>query len=206
MTSKRVLDAALASIGLVVSSPLVLLCALIVRTTMGRPVLFRQERLGYLGQPFILLKFRTLRDARDEQGTPLPDAERLPRVGRVLRRTSLDELPELVNVLRGEMSLVGPRPLLPEYRAGYTKEQWRRHDVPPGIAGPVPAYGRNALSWPEKLTLDVWYVDNRSAGLDLKLLILTVWNAVVGQGVSAPGHATMPPFEGSTRRTEGEQP
>jgi len=205
MTSKRVFDITLGSIGLVLASPLMLVSGLIVRATMGRPVVFRQPRLGYLGRPFVLLKLRTLRDHRDEHGVPLPDDQRLPAVGRLLRRTSLDELPELVNVLRGDMSLVGPRPLLPEYRTRYTNEQWRRHDMPPGIAGPVPAYGRNALPWPEKLALDVWYVDNWSAWLDLRLLVLTVWKAIVGSGVNAQGHVTMPPFEGSMQEAEGEK-
>jgi sugar transferase EpsL len=205
MTSKRIFDITLGSIGLVLASPLMLASGLIVRATMGRPVLFRQERLGYLGRPFVLLKFRTLRDLRDEHGIALPDDQRLPRVGRLLRRTSLDELPELVNVLRGEMSLVGPRPLLPEYRTRYTNEQWRRHEMPPGITGAVPAYGRNALPWPEKLELDVWYVDNWSRWLDLRLLVLTVWKAIVGSGVNAQGHVTMPPFEGSRHETEGEK-
>jgi sugar transferase EpsL len=196
MRIKRAIDVGLSAAGLVLASPFLLISGLIVRAGIGGPVLFRQERLGYLGRPFVLVKFRTLRDVRDASGHLLPDEYRMTRAGRWLRRTSLDELPELVNVLRGEMSLVGPRPLLPEYRSRYSQLQWRRHEMPPGIAGPVPAYGRNALTWPDKFALDIWYVDNWSLSLDLKLLRRTIWKAIVGGGVSAHGHATMPPFDG----------
>jgi carbamoyl-phosphate synthase large subunit len=192
---KRGLDLAVASVTLVVLSPVWLLIGCVVLATMGRPILFRQTRLGYEGRPFVLYKFRTMTGARDESGDLLPDAERLTRLGRFLRRTTLDSLPELFNVLRGDLSIVGPRPLLPEYRDRYTPEQWRRHEVPPGMAGPVLAEGRNALSWDEKFGWDVWYVDNWSLRLDMKIFARGVWKALKGEGVRAPGHATMPRFE-----------
>ena len=197
---KRGFDIVLSLLGLATSAPLLLLISLAVGRVMGRPVVFRQERLGYLGLPFSLWKFRTMLDARDGQGNLLPDERRLTSLGRFLRRSSLDEVPELINVLRGDMSMVGPRPLLPEYRDRYTAEQWRRHEMPPGIAGPVQAYGRNTLDWEQKLALDVWYVDNWSPWVDFKLLMLSLRAALTGRGVSADGHATMPPFEGSSER------
>jgi carbamoyl-phosphate synthase large subunit len=192
---KRGLDLAVASVTLVVLSPVWLLIGCVVLATMGRPILFRQTRLGYEGRPFVLYKFRTMTDARDESGDLLPDAERLTRLGRLLRHTTLDSLPELFNVLRGDLSIVGPRPLLPEYRDRYTPEQWRRHEVRPGMAGPVLAEGRNALPWDEKFRWDVWYVDNWSLRLDMKIFAQGVWKALKGEGVHAPGHATMPRFE-----------
>jgi lipopolysaccharide/colanic/teichoic acid biosynthesis glycosyltransferase len=203
--AKRGIDVVVSLLGLAISAPLLLVISVAVGRSMGRPVLFRQERLGYLGRPFSLRKFRTMLDAHDERGNPLPDESRLTRSGRFLRRTSLDELPGLINVLQGDMSMVGPRPLLPEYRDRYTAEQWRRHEMPPGIAGPVQAYGRNALDWDQKLALDVWYVNNWSLRVDLKLLVLSLRTAVTGRGVSAEGHATMPPFEGSPD-PRGERP
>jgi len=172
------------------------LIALAVRLRLGVPVLFRQRRPGLHGQPFTLLKFRTMTGARDAAGNLLPDAERLTPLGRFLRATSLDELPELLNVLKGEMSLVGPRPLLLEYLTRYTPEQARRHDVRPGITGWAQVNGRNALSWEHKFALDVWYVDHVSLGLDLKILVLTALRVLARQGISQPGHATMEEFLG----------
>ncbi len=192
---KRTLDLAVAIPAIVLTSPLMGGLALVVRLTMGKPVLFRQRRPGLFGRPFTLLKFRTMSDLRDHEGKPLPDEERLTRLGRFLRRTSLDELPELFNVLKGEMSLVGPRPLLMEYLERYTPRQARRHEVRPGITGWAQVNGRNALSWEEKFELDVWYVDHRSLWLDLKILVMTVGQVLSGRGVSARGHATMPKFK-----------
>lgn len=166
--------------------------------SVGYPLFFRQKRIGLRGEEFELLKFRTMTDARDESGTLLPDEYRLTRTGRLLRSMSLDELPELINVLRGEMALVGPRPLLPEYRDLYSPEQWRRHDMRPGLAGPVVASGRNSLSWEEKLALDVWYVENWSLSLDVRLLVRSAWKVLKREGISAAEHATMPRFEGKS--------
>jgi lipopolysaccharide/colanic/teichoic acid biosynthesis glycosyltransferase len=196
-TVKRMVDLAGASVALVVLSPLLLVVAVLVRLRMGSPVLFRQQRPGLHGQPFTLLKFRTMTDRRDASGAPLPDAERLTALGRFLRRSSLDELPELVNVLAGEMSLVGPRPLLMEYLPLYSAEQARRHDVRPGITGWTQVNGRNALTWEEKFSLDVWYVDHRSLRLDIAILAKTAGQVLSGHGVSAPGHATMENFRGT---------
>jgi len=164
---------------------------------MGRPVLFRQNRPGLNGRAFELLKFRTMTDARDDRGQVLPDEKRLTGLGRLLRRTSLDELPQLVNIIRGDMSLVGPRPLLMEYLDRYTEEQSRRHTVKPGITGWAQINGRNALSWEDKFRLDVWYVDNRSIWLDIKILLITIWKVLRGEGISQEGHATAQPFRGS---------
>jgi sugar transferase EpsL len=193
---KRLFDVVAATALLVLLSPVLIVVAALVRVAMGRPILFRQQRPGLRGQPFTILKFRTMIAAADSDGTPLPDATRITRVGRFLRRTSLDELPELVNVLRGEMSLVGPRPLLTEYLPLYTEEQMRRHAVRPGITGWSQVNGRNALTWFEKFALDVWYVDNRSLRLDLRILWTTVGNVVRGEGIAHPGVATMEPFRG----------
>ncbi|WP_338834333.1 putative sugar transferase EpsL [Moorella humiferrea] len=194
---KRLIDFFVAFIGLIILSPLLILIALLVRVNMGAPVLFRQERPGLHGRPFILYKFRTMRDLRDDEGRLLPDEMRLTRLGRILRSTSLDELPELFNVLKGEMSLVGPRPLLMEYLNRYTPEQARRHEVKPGITGWAQVNGRNAITWEEKFKLDVWYVDNWNLGLDLKILGLTLIKVLKREGISAGGHATMPEFRGS---------
>ncbi|MGB9792451.1 MAG: sugar transferase [Thermacetogeniaceae bacterium] len=160
------------------------------------PVLFRQVRPGLHGKPFVIYKFRTMRKAYDEEWRPLPDEQRLTRLGKWLRSTSLDELPELLNVLKGEMSLVGPRPLLMEYLDRYTPEQARRHEVKPGITGWAQVNGRNAISWEEKFRLDVWYVDNWSLWLDLKIILITLWKVLKREGISASGHATMPVFRG----------
>ena len=196
---KRALDIVVSLGALVVLSPLILGIALLIRHQMGSPVLFRQTRPGLHGQPFEMIKFRTMLDAFDQDARPLPDAERLTPLGRWLRATSLDELPELWNVLKGEMSLVGPRPLLMEYLPLYTPAQARRHEVRPGITGWAQVNGRNALSWEEKFALDVWYVDNQSLWLDLKILASTLWKVLKREGISAAGEATMPVFEGAAR-------
>jgi sugar transferase EpsL len=200
---KRVVDLVGASAALVVLSPLLAVVALLVRLRMGPPVLFHQARPGRDGRPFVLTKFRTMTDGRGADGELLPDAERLTSLGRWLRRTSLDELPELFNVLHGDMSLVGPRPLLMEYLTLYSPEQARRHEVRPGITGWTQVNGRNALTWDEKFALDVWYVDHRSTRLDLEILGKTVAQVLSGHGVSAPGHATMEPFRGSGGESGG---
>ena len=186
----RFFDLMGAAVGLVAGSPLLLVLAILVRLRCGSPVLFRQWRPGRHGRPFELVKFRTMRSG---QGS---DAERLTRVGRFLRASSLDELPELWNVLRGDMSLVGPRPLLMAYLERYTPRQARRHEVRPGITGWAQVNGRNAISWDEKLEFDVWYVENRSLWLDLRILALTCWQVVRRQGISHPGSETMPEFRG----------
>src|SRR5690606_244080 len=171
---KRVFDVVASSVLLVLLSPVIICIAVVIRVSMGPPVLFKQVRPGLHGRPFTMYKFRTMNDARDERGNLLPDSERLTRLGRFLRSTSLDELPELINVLKGEMSLVGPRPLLMEYLPLYTQEQARRHEVPPGITGWAQVNGRNAISWKEKFEYDVWYVDNWTLWLDLKILWQTL--------------------------------
>jgi sugar transferase EpsL len=198
--AKRVIDLLGAGAGLIALAPVLLLIALAVRRSLGSPVLFRQVRSGRHGQPFELLKFRTMTPARDAAGELLPDAQRLTRLGSWLRSTSLDELPELINVLRGDMSLVGPRPLLPEYLPHYSAEQARRHEVRPGVTGWAAVQGRNALSWERRLALDVWYVDNWSLLLDLKILLMTVVKVLKREGISAEGHATMPRFDDSVGR------
>ncbi len=194
---KRAIDVVGASAALVVLSPLLAVVALLVRVRMGTPVLFRQQRPGRGGRPFEMTKFRTMTDRRGADGELLPDADRLTALGKWLRRTSVDELPELLNVVHGDMSLVGPRPLLMEYLPLYSDEQARRHEVRPGITGWAQVNGRNAVTWDEKFALDVWYVDHRSTRLDLEILAKTVSQVFSGHGVSAPGHATMEPFRGS---------
>ncbi len=194
---KRLIDTVLAAAVLALAAPVVLVIALAIRASMGRPVLFRQARPGLHGRLFFIYKFRTMTDARDAQGRLLPDGERLTLLGRFLRSTSLDELPQLWNVLRGEMSLVGPRPLLPEYLDRYTPEQARRHEVRPGITGWAQVNGRNATTWEERLRQDVWYVDNWSLWLDFKILWMTVVKVLRREGVSKEGHATMPEFMGT---------
>jgi len=189
---KRVFDVVASSVLLVLLSPVIICIAVVIRVSMGPPVLFKQVRPGLHGRPFTMYKFRTMNDARDERGNLLPDSERLTRLGRFLRSTSLDELPELINVLKGEMSLVGPRPLLMEYLPLYTQEQARRHEVPPGITGWAQVNGRNAISWKEKFEYDVWYVDNWTLWLDLKILWQTLVAVLRRDGISADGHATMP--------------
>tara|TARA_R110001599_G_scaffold266200_2_gene466947 strand:+ start:944 stop:1540 length:597 start_codon:yes stop_codon:yes gene_type:complete len=194
---KRMFDIAGAAIGLTLLSPLLLVLVILIRRGMGSPVLFRQTRPGKDGKPFEMMKFRTMRDATDTGGQLLPDHVRLTSLGRSLRSSSLDELPELWNVLKGDMSLVGPRPLLMEYLPLYSPEQARRHDVRPGITGWAQINGRNAISWDEKFALDVWYVDNRNLWLDLKIIWLTVRKVMKREGISAAGEATMPKFTGS---------
>jgi lipopolysaccharide/colanic/teichoic acid biosynthesis glycosyltransferase len=194
---KRPLDVVIAVALLVLLSPALAVVAVLVAAGMGRPVLFRQQRPGLHGKSFTILKFRTMVDATDADGNQLPDDDRITRLGRFLRRTSLDELPELLNVLRGDMSLVGPRPLLVEYLPLYSQEQMRRHDVRPGITGWSQVNGRNALTWDEKFALDVWYVDNRSLRLDLRILQMTIGQVVKGEGIAHPGAATMEPFQGA---------
>ncbi len=195
--SKRIFDILLTIPGLIVISPLLLLLVLLVRIFHGWPVLFSQQRPGFLGRPFTLYKFRTMTNARDAQGNLLPDVLRLTRLGRFLRATSLDELPELYNVLHGEMSLVGPRPLLMQYLDRYSPEQARRHHVLPGITGWAQVNGRNAITWEQKFCLDVWYVDHHSIWLDIKILALTIWKVFQREGISQPGHATAEEFRGS---------
>ncbi|HEX5460819.1 MAG TPA: sugar transferase [Steroidobacteraceae bacterium] len=196
---KRVFDLLVAIIAAVATAPIMGIVALVVRCSLGRPVLFRQWRPGRNGREFQLLKFRTMIEACDERGRPLPDHERLTGFGKLLRRTSLDELPELINVLKGEMSLVGPRPLLAEYLPLYTPEQSRRHEVRPGITGWAQVNGRNAISWERKFELDVWYVDHASIWLDMKILWMTVSEVLRGHGVEQPGTATAEIFRGSVR-------
>lgn len=199
--AKRVFDLVAVILTAPLWLPLVAVLAVLIRVKLGSPVFFRQKRPGHCEEIFELIKFRTMTDARDAKGELLPDDRRLPPFGRWLRASSLDELPELLNVLRGEMSLVGPRPLLVQYLARYSTEQKRRHEVPPGLTGWAQINGRNALSWEEKFKLDVWYVDHRSSGLDLRILFRTVWQVVSRQGISAPGDATMPEFR--PERPEG---
>jgi lipopolysaccharide/colanic/teichoic acid biosynthesis glycosyltransferase len=196
---KRMLDLTGSAAGLLLLAPVILCTAVLVRRRLGSPVLFAQVRPGRHGEPFRMYKFRTMTDARDAQGRLLPDSERLTPFGRWLRSSSLDELPELLNVLKGDMSLVGPRPLLMEYLPLYSPEQARRHEVKPGITGWAQINGRNAISWDDKFALDVWYVDNRSLLLDIRILALTVWKVVRREGISAAGEATMPRFTGSDR-------
>lgn len=191
---KRSFDLIVAVGLVVILAPVLAVVALLVRLWLGAPVLFRQERPGLTGRPFWVVKFRTMTDARDESGALLPDAVRLTRFGRFLRASSLDELPELINIIRGEMSLVGPRPLRMEYLERYSPEQARRHDVKPGITGWAQVNGRNAISWKEKFRYDVWYVDHISFALDLKILWLTLWKTVRREGINAEGEATMGEF------------
>lgn len=195
--SKRVLDLVLTIPGFVLISPLLGLIAFLVRIRLGAPVLFRQVRPGLRGSPFTLYKFRTMADLRGADGRPLPDEQRLTALGRFLRSFSLDELPELINVLRGEMSLVGPRPLLMAYLERYSQEQARRHEVLPGMTGWAQVNGRNAITWEQKFALDVWYVDHWSLWLDLKILALTLWKTVRREGISPPGLATVEEFKGT---------
>lgn len=193
---KRLFDFLLALLALLLLALPLLVLALLVRRKLGSPVLFRQTRPGLHGQPFEMVKFRTMTDARGADGALLPDAVRLTPFGRFLRASSLDELPELWNVLKGEMSLVGPRPLLMEYVPLYSAEQWRRHEVRPGVTGWAQVNGRNAISWEEKFKLDVWYVEQQSLALDIKILWLTVKKVLLRDGISAAGEATMAKFTG----------
>jgi sugar transferase EpsL len=194
--SKRLFDLFFSLLALLILSPILLLTALLVRAFLGTPILFKQQRPGYKGRPFFIYKFRSMRDAADRAGNPLPDSERLTRFGRILRSLSLDELPELFNILRGEMSFVGPRPLLTEYLPLYSPEQARRHDVVPGLTGWAQVNGRNALDWSTRFKLDVWYVDNWSFWLDIKIILMTVWKTVSREGINQQGQATVEYFKG----------
>ncbi len=194
--SKRIFDLLATSLGLILISPVLLLIILLARIFHGTPILFSQKRPGYKGRPFYIYKFRTMNERHFPDGSRLPDAERLTPLGRFLRSTSLDELPELFNVLRGEMSLVGPRPLLMQYLERYSPEQARRHDALPGITGWAQVNGRNVLTWEDKFRLDVWYVDHWSFWLDIRILLLTLWKVLKREGISQPGHATAEEFMG----------
>lgn len=194
---KRLFDIAAATLGLLLLSPVMVIVAWLIRRKLGSPVLFHQIRPGLNGKPYGMVKFRTMRDAVDSKGNPLPDSERMTPFGSFLRSSSLDELPELWNVLKGDMSLVGPRPLLMEYLPLYSAEQYRRHEVRPGVTGWAQVNGRNALSWEERFKLDVWYVDNRSFWLDLKIVFRTIKKVVARDGINAAGEVTMSKFTGS---------
>lgn len=194
---KRLLDIIIASIALILLSPLYAFVAYKVKKNLGSPVLFRQVRPGLHGKPFEMIKFRTMKDAVDEQGNPLPDSERLTAFGQMLRSTSLDEMPELWNVIKGDMSIVGPRPLLMEYLPLYSPEQAKRHDVRPGMTGHAQVNGRNAIGWEEKFKLDTWYVENRSTWLDFKIMFKTVHKVLAKDDISAEGEATMTKFTGT---------
>ncbi len=194
---KRLFDILASSVGLILLSPLLLLIVWKVHKNLGSPVFFKQVRPGKDGKPFKMIKFRSMRDANDKDGNPLSDVERLMPFGKKLRATSLDELPELWNVLKGEMSLVGPRPLLMEYLPLYNERQAMRHNVRPGITGWAQVSGRNAISWEEKFELDAWYVENRSLWLDIKIIFLTIKKVLVKEGISSDEHVTMSKFTGS---------
>jgi len=196
---KRAFDLSLAIFLLTLFSPLMLVCMFMVYISLGKPVFFKQLRPGQYGKPFYIYKFRTMTDKRDLKGNLLPDRERLTPLGRFLRKTSLDELPQLINVIKGDLSFVGPRPLLMEYLNRYTPEQARRHEVKPGITGWAQINGRNAITWEEKFKHDVWYVDNRSFLLDLKIIVRTFIEVIKRKGISAPGSDTMPEFMGSDK-------
>ncbi len=194
---KRLFDIIVSSFALILLSPLIFFIAYKIKKNIGSPVFFRQQRPGLHGRPFYMVKFRTMRDAHDRNGMPLPDKDRMTVFGSKLRNSSLDELPELWNVLRGDMSLVGPRPLLMQYLPLYNELQMRRHDVRPGITGWAQVNGRNSISWQDKFNLDLWYVKNRSLLLDCKILLLTIKKAYKKEGISAEGHATIEPFKGN---------
>ena len=194
---KRGMDVVVATVALLLAWPLLAAIGVAIRWRDGGPVLFRQSRPGVKGRPFTLLKFRTMRNAQDGRGFPLPDAERLTPLGKWLRQMSLDELPQLWNVLRGDMSLVGPRPLLMHYMERYSPPEMRRHEVKPGITGWAQVNGRNAVTWPERFALDVWYVEHWSLALDAWILLRTPWEMAMRKGISHGGHATMPEFLGS---------
>ena len=201
---KRLLDIIIATTALILLSPLYAFVAYKVKKNLGSPVLFRQVRPGLHGKPFEMIKFRTMKDAVDVQGNPLPDSERLTAFGKMLRSTSLDEMPELWNVIKGDMSIVGPRPLLTEYLPLYNQEQAKRHDVRPGMTGHAQVNGRNAISWEEKFKLDTWYVENQSTLLDFKIMFKTVHKVLAKDDISAEGEATMTKFVGSkTDKTNG---
>jgi sugar transferase EpsL len=194
--SKRLFDLTFALIALVILSPIILATAVYVRVFIGTPILFKQQRPGYKGQPFFIYKFRTMTNRITRDGSLLPDAERLTSFGHLLRSLSLDELPELFNIVRGEMSFVGPRPLLMEYLPLYSPEQARRHEVVPGLTGWAQVNGRNALDWPTRFNMDIWYVDNWSFWLDVKIIFLTVWKVISREGINQKGQSTVEYFKG----------
>jgi len=194
--SKRLFDFTFSSLALVILSPIIFVTAILVRAFLGTPILFKQQRPGYKGKPFFIYKFRSMKDGMAKDGNLLSDSERLTRFGRILRSISLDELPELFNILRGEMSFVGPRPLLMEYLSLYSPEQARRHDVVPGLTGWAQVNGRNAVDWSTRFKLDVWYVDNWSFWLDIRIILMTVWKVLAREGVNQEGQATMEYFKG----------
>ncbi len=194
--TKRLFDLVFSFFALVILSPIMLAMAIFVRLFLGTPILFKQQRPGYKGRPFFIYKFRSMKDGLAKDGNPLPDSERMTRFGRLLRSLSLDELPEIFNILRGEMSFVGPRPLLMEYLPLYSPEQARRHDVVPGLTGWAQVNGRNALDWPTRFKLDVWYVDNWSFWLDVKIILMTAWKALAREGINQQGQATVEYFKG----------
>jgi sugar transferase EpsL len=194
--SKRLFDLTFSFLALVILSPVIFVTAILVRTFLGTPILFKQQRPGYKGRPFHIYKFRSMLDGFAEDGKPLPDSERLTHFGRLLRSLSLDEFPELFNILRGEMSFVGPRPLLMEYLSLYSPEQARRHDMVPGLTGWAQVNGRNAVDWATRFKLDVWYVDNWSFWLDIRIILMTVWKALLREGIHQEGQATMEHFKG----------
>ena len=194
MNIKRLFDLCASTAGLLLLAPFLFIIASLVKVKIGSPILFRQTRPGLRGQPFTIYKFRTMTDERDKAGKLLPDGERLTRLGKFLRKASMDELPELFNVIKGDMSIVGPRPLLMQYLDRYTLEQARRHEVKPGITGWAQVNGRNAISWEDKFKLDVWYVDNWSLWLDVKIIVMTLWKVLKREGISQKGEATMEEF------------
>ncbi|ENZ03163.1 hypothetical protein HMPREF1092_00349 [Clostridium thermobutyricum] len=197
MIIKRVFDLLFSIIVLLLLSPVILIIAILVKLNLGSPILFTQERIGKDNKKFKMYKFRTMKDAVGKDGKQLPDSERLTKFGKILRSTSLDELPELINIVKGEMSLIGPRPLLVEYLPLYNEEQIKRHNVLPGLTGWAQINGRNAISWTEKFKLDIWYVDNWSLGLDIKIFFLTVYKVFKREGISAEGQATVAYFDGT---------
>lgn len=197
MFIKRIFDFIISLVGIILIAPILLIISTLITIILGLPVVFKQKRPGKNNELFNFYKYRTMTDDTDEFGNLLPDCDRITKLGRFLRKTSLDELPSLWNVLKGDMSLVGPRPLLIEYIDLYTPEQARRHEVKPGITGWAQINGRNAISWEEKFKLDVWYVDNQSFWLDFKILFITIWKVVKGEGINQQGHATMKEFTGS---------
>lgn len=199
---KRLFDIVIASIALIILSPLYAVVAYKVKKNLGSPVLFRQVRPGRNGKPFEMIKFRTMKDAVDAKGNPLPDSERLTLFGKMLRATSLDEMPELWNVIKGDMSIVGPRPLLMEYLPLYNIEQAKRHNVRPGMTGHAQVNGRNAISWEEKFKLDTWYVENQSVWLDFKIMFKTVYKVMAKDDINAANDVTMPKFSGNDKKDE----
>lgn len=194
---KRLFDLAVAGVGLTLLAPIILVTALLIRVKLGSPVVFKQERPGLHGKTFTVYKFRTMTDECDDNGELLPDQQRLTRFGKLLRKFSLDEFPQLLNVVKGDMSLIGPRPLLVEYLPLYSKEQNKRHNVRPGITGWAQVNGRNAITWEERFRLDVWYVENQSFCLDMKIMLMTLKKVIISEGVSHQDHVTMPDFTGN---------